>query len=125
MKLENIENYKIINAEITSVDLDMSDHGALTLRMALKGSGWGAVYGGYVLAHGYLDADDDEFDGTAKGIESIARIMDVVGVSKFNDMKGKYVRVVDPGLGKPFHIIGNIIKNKWFNIDEFFKEENV
>lgn len=112
--------YDISNAEIKDVDLSMADHGVLTLEMTLEGNGWGVVYGGYVLGHGYLGAK--EFDGSAKGLESIMRIMDVVGVERFNDMQGKCIRVATKGWGSSVKIIGNLIKDKWFDIDEFFKE---
>lgn len=112
--------YDISNAEIKDADLSMADHGVLTFRMTLNGDGWGVVYGGYVLGHGYLGAK--EFDGSAKGLESIMRIMDVVGVERFNDMQGKCIRVATKGWGSSVKIIGNLIKDKWFDIDEFFKE---
>ena len=54
------------------------------------------------------------------------RIMDTVGVERFQDLKGKYVRVATKGLGSSVKIIGNIIKDKWFDAETFFadKEEN-
>ena len=118
--------YKIENALITNVDLSMADHGCLTLVMTLEGGGWGVVYGGYCLGKGYLGADDDFFDGSAAGMEYLIRIMDTVGVEKFQDLKGKYIRVATKGWGDPVKIIGNIIKDKWFDAETFFadKEEN-
>lgn len=41
--------YKIENAKVTHVDLSMEDHGVICLEMTLEGSGWGCVYGGFVL----------------------------------------------------------------------------
>lgn len=118
--------YSIENALITNVDLSMADHGCLTLAMTLEGGGWGVVYGGYCLGKGYLGADDDFFDGSATGMEYLIRIMDTVGVEKFQDLKGKYVRVANKGWGSSVKIIGNIIKDKWFDAETFFadKEEN-
>lgn len=118
--------YSIENALITNVDLSMADHGCLTLAMTLEGSGWGVVYGGYCLGKGYLGADDDFFDGSAAGMEYLMRIMDTVGVEKFQDIKGKYVRVATKGWGDSVKIIGNIINDKWFDTETFFadKEEN-
>lgn len=114
------EGYTVENAKITSVDLSMADYGVLTIRIGLEGARWGCVFGGYVIGKGYLDAD--EFEGYASGIEAIMRIMDTVGVENFNDMKNKYVRVATKGWGDSIKIIGNIIKNKWFDIDSFFKD---
>lgn len=118
--------YSIENALITNVDLNMADHGCLTLAMTLEGSGWGVVYGGYCLGKGYLGADDDFFDGSAAGMEYLIRIMDTVGVEKFQDLKGKYVRVATKGWGNSVKIIGNIINDKWFDAETFFadKKEN-
>lgn len=118
--------YSIENALITNVDLSMADHGCLTLAMTLEGGGWGVVYGGYCLGKGYLGADDDFFDGSAAGMEYLIRIMDTVGVEKFQDLKGKYVRVANKGWGSSVKIIGNISKDKWFDAETFFldKREN-
>lgn len=117
------EGYTIENAKITSVDLSMGDHSCLTSSIVLKGAGWGCSYGGYCLGHGYLGAPDDFFDGSPQGIEYIERIMDVVGVGRFNDLPGKYVRVATKGWGSPIKIIGNIINDKWFDSDSFFKDK--
>lgn len=114
--------YRIENALITNVDLSMADHGCLTLVMTLEGGGWGVVYGGYCLGNGYLGADDDFFDGSAAGMEYLIRIMDTVGVEKFQDLKGKYIRVATKGWGDPVKIIGNIIKDKWFDAETFFAD---
>ena len=115
--------YKIENALITNVDISMADHGCLTLVMTLEGGGWGVVYGGYCLGKGYLGAKDDFFDGSAAGMEYLIRIMDTVGVEKFQDLKGKYVRVATKGWGDPVKIIGNIIKDKWFDAETFFADK--
>lgn len=114
--------YRIENALITNVDLSMADHGCLTLAMTLEGGGWGVVYGGYCLGKGYLGADDDFFDGSAAGMEYLMRIMDTVGVEKFQDLKGKYVRVAAKGWGNSVKIIGNIINDKWFDAETFFAD---
>ena len=118
--------YRIENALITNVDLSMADHGCFTLAMTLEGGGWGVVYGGYCLGKGYLVADDNFFDGSAAGMEYLIRIMDTVGVENFQDLNGKYVRVATKGWGSSVKIIGNIIKDKWFDAETFFadKEEN-
>ena len=117
------QGYEIKNAKITNADLDMRDHGCMTMRITLDGDGWGVNYGGYCLGHGYLGAK--EFDGSAKGMESIMRIMDVVGVECFSDLTGKYVRVATKGWGTTVKIIGNVIKDQLFDIEEFFKDGEV
>ena len=116
--------YTIENALIESVDLSMADHGCLTLAMTLKGGGWGVVYGGYCLGKGYLGADDNFFSGSASGMEYLMRIMDTVGVERFQNLKGKYVRVAIKGLSGPVKIIGNILEDKWFDAETFFTDKN-
>lgn len=114
--------YKIENALITKVDLSMADHGCFALAMTLQGGGWGVVYGGYCLGKGYLGADDNFFEGSAAGMEYLMRIMDTVGVEKFQDLKGKYVRVATKGWGDSVKIIGNILKDQWFDAETFFAD---
>lgn len=112
--------YRIENAQIESVSLTMADHGCLTLELGLKGSGWGCMYGGYCLGKGYLGAK--EFSGSAKGLEAIMQIMNVIGVDDLFKAKGKYVRVATKGWGSTIKIIGNVIDDLWFDYEEFFKE---
>lgn len=114
--------YKIKNAKISKVDLSMEDHGCLTLYMSLSGHSWGCVYGGYSIGNGYLGAKS--FKGSAAGTEYIMRIMDTVGVERFKNLEGKYVRVAIGDWGEPIKIIGNIIEDKWFDTGSFFEEYN-
>lgn len=120
--LEN-EGYEICNAVIKTVSLSMADHGCLTLDLTLNGDSWGCTYGGYCLGNGYLGAKD--FKGSAKGIEAIMRIMDVVGKSDLLNLKGEYVRIAvkRPRTGNCVKIIGNIIKDQWFDYESFFNED--
>ena len=113
--------YKIENAKITKVDLSMADHGCLCAEIVLEGDGWGCVYGGFKIGSGYLGAK--EFKGYEPGTEYIMRIMDTVGVSKYNHMVGKYIRVATLGWGDTIKIIGNIVEDKWFDTKSFFEDK--
>lgn len=118
---ELIKNkFTIWNGKITDVDLSMADHGCITLGLAISGYGCCVVYGGYCLGHGYVGAD--EFDSTDKAMVYLMRIMDTIGVERFNDLKGKYVRVASEGWGSTVKIIGNIIDDNWFDAESFFEE---
>lgn len=112
---------EIKNAKITNVTLTMKDHGVLTFYLTLEGSGVAFGYGGYVIGHGYLGAND--FDGSGKGVEAIMRIMNTIGVDSWEDLKGKYLRYEDNGWGSCVTKIGHIIEDKWFDIKEFFAKE--
>ena len=37
-------------------------------------------------------------------------------------MKGKYIRIAHKGFGSSVKIIGNIIKDKWFDYGTFFEK---
>lgn len=115
------DGYRLRNAEIINVSLNMKDHGALTLDLSLSGNGWGVVYGGYCLGRGYLGAKN--FVGYASGLEAIMRIMDVVGVDDLTEMKGEHVRVALKGIGDSVKIIGNFIRDEWFDYGSFFDDK--
>lgn len=118
------EGYQIRNAKITDVFLDFDDHDCFTLRLTLRGDGWGTDYGGYYLGEGYMDAPGFCFQVNEKVLELIMRIKSLVGVSNLSDMKGQYVRAALKGLGHTIKIIGNIIEDQWFDYGTFFEDED-
>lgn len=119
------QGYEILNAQVTNADLSMEDHGSLVLWLTLNGNGWGVGYGGYGIGKGYVGAA--EFKGYAKGTELIMRVMDTIGVARFQELMGKYVRVAVNFStdGGRVYIIGNIIEDNWFDIKDFFTEEEI
>lgn len=112
---------EIRNAKITDTSISMGDYGCLTFGITLEGDAFGVSYGGYCIGHGFLGSDTFTAEN-GSGLVAMMRIMDVVGVERWEDLKGKYVRFVDDAWGSPVRKIGNIIEDKWFDIDEFFKE---
>lgn len=118
------EGYTLENALIKNVSLSSTDYCCLTLNMNLEGGGWVCFYGGYCLGKIYPDSyEKDTYEGSAAGMEVIMRIMDVVGVSRLEDMQGKYVRVATKGWGSTIKIIGNIVSDRWFDYKTFFTDE--
>ncbi len=113
--------YKIENAKIVSADFSMQDYGCLTFYMGIDSSSGYYKHGGYCLGHGYIGAEN--FEGSAKGLEYIMRIMDTVGVSKFSQLPDKYIRVAFKDQYDAPKIIGNIIIDQWFDTKEFFKNK--
>lgn len=106
----------IVNGKITKADLYITNDFLEVMILIDIGSGFYS-FGGRVLGR-RIDSNTYE-DCSAKGIEEIMRIMDVVGVSRFTDMIGEYVRV-DIAEEKKMSKIGNIIKDKWFDYKEFY-----
>ena len=112
----------IENVKIGKPSISMEDHGCLTFTIPLLGYGWACGFGGYEIGHGYLDSDD--FSGSGVGLEAMMRIMDVVGVDKWENLEGKMARVQRDYSGSAsITIIGNIMKDKWFDIKEFFSKK--
>ena len=99
----------IINARITGTMLGLEDHGIMTSFVHLEWDSGGVSLGGFVL-------------GGQSGIKFIQRTLEVVGVEKWEDLEGKYVRVETEGLGSPVRGIGNILKEEWLYPKDFFKE---
>ena len=112
---------KILNAKIESVSLCFQND-ILTFYLGLKvEGGYGCCFGGYVL---------DEYDKAegrrlpiSLGLECLEHIMTTVGVKSWEELKDKYIRVVSRGWGESIEEIGNIMEDKWFNIEEFKKKK--
>ena len=109
----------IENAKITGTKISMEDHGCLTFDLVIEGSGWGCCVGGYAIGHGYLNSD--YWDATGAGLVAMMKIMNTVGVSRWEDLKGKYIRVESEGWGGTITKIGHLINDEWFDLRDFFK----
>lgn len=113
---------EIYNVKITGTAITMADHGCLTFYVTVEGAGMGCSLGGYCIGHGYLGSTEFRAE-KGSGLVAIMNIMDVVGVEKWEDLKGKYCRVACKGFGQTVDEIGNLIDEKWFNLRKFFEEQ--
>ncbi len=111
---------RVCNVRITGTAITFKEHGVLTFHIFFEGQATGGI-GGYVIGHGYLGAE--KFTASVSGLVAMMHIMNTVGVETWEELKGQYVRIVDPGLGGVVTKIGNIIKDKWFDLDAFFTHE--
>jgi hypothetical protein len=118
--MEMEDTYIIENAKITSVKISMADHGCLTFWIFLDYGGSCQGLGGWCIGHGYVGADKDTFESNGNGLVAMMRIMDLVGVSDWDDLVGKYIRVKKESRNATIHIIGNILTDKWLDIRECF-----
>lgn len=91
---------EIRNAKIESTMLGFEDHGIFTYMIHLNYGGSGQGFGGYVLGGDY-------------GTNTIKKILEVVGVDKWEDLIEKHVRV-EAEFNK-IHRIGNILEDEWFD----------
>ena len=107
----------IANATIENTMLGIEDHGIMSFSLTLTyGGGYGQGFGGYAL-----DGKGGE-QGHAKSILCIRKIIETVGVEKWEDLRGKYIRIKKASEhAGPIEEIGNIMDEKWFNIKEFWQ----
>ena len=113
---------EIKNAKITGTMLGREDHGIMTFMLYIEFGGCGCGVGGYALDS--YDKVSQKRVYSAKSMEVISAILDVVGVDKWEDLKGQYIRIKDNGWGSTVDEIGNLMEDKWFNIREFFANKD-
>lgn len=91
---------KIKNARIEGTMLGIEGHGILTAFLYLEYDGGGQGFGGYSIEGPYAS-------------KFIKRVLEVVGVEEWEELKGKHIRVKATSI--KVHEIGNILEDKWFN----------
>ena len=115
---------EIKNYRIASTYLGYTADGIFTFYLRLKGAD-----GIYTSVGGYaLDSPDTLSTGTltkriltVKGATLIAKILDTVGVANWEELNGRYIRIEDNGLGRYITKFGNLIEDKWIDLDDYFK----
>lgn len=116
---------EIKNAKIDYVKLYIEDHDILTFSIGLDLGGGCCVLGNYALDQSFRIEDNDKWNYERKsspaGLDCMRKIMEVVGVRSWEDLKDKSIRYEDNGLGSHVTKIGNIMKDNWIDIDDFMK----
>lgn len=102
--------------------LGYEDHGIMTCMIDLDyGDSGHQGFGGYGLDEPKKDEKGKHIGrfGSAYGMQFIKEILEVVGVEKWEDLVGKYIRVrfndESADWGNKIEAIGNITKDKWFS----------
>ena len=103
---------EVVNAIIKSVTITTADHGVLSMWLHLDYGGTSQGFGGYCL---YSPTHPDQDSGGW----FIHKCMDIAGVSTFEGMVGKIVRVKATHGGVT--AIGHVVKDEWFNPGEEWK----
>lgn len=111
MRVENIENAKIISVKLGE------EHGQLSATLMCEGKGWCCGFGGYALDHWF--SKPGEY-ASEDGYGSIIELMKTLEVDSWEGLQGQYVRVRIGGLGGKIYAIGHLIKDQWFSFDEYF-----
>jgi hypothetical protein len=116
-------NMEIKNAKITSTMLGREDHGIMTFMIFVEFDVCvGCGVGGYALDSWDKITSTRVF--RAESMEAISKVLDVVGVDRWEKLPGSYIRIKDNGWGSTIDEIGNLMEDKWFNLREFFSKEN-
>jgi hypothetical protein len=110
-------------ATIKNTRLGYQDHGIMTAELDLRWTGAGVWAPGYCLDQPDRaeDAEPGTREGTAYGLDHVIRILEAVGVSKWEDLTGRKVFVLFPeggGWGSSAAGLANIDTGKAF----IFKE---
>lgn len=83
---------------IKSTSLGYEDHGILTASLDVRGEGWGLGGGGFCLdepkERGSYSSDRR---GTAYGLDHIIRLMETVGVDRWEKLPGQQIIVLYEG----------------------------
>lgn len=115
---------EIENAKITSTFLGIEDHGIFSFTLMLDYGGSGQGFGQYCLDTPKKNkkGEFEKREGTAKGCDVLLEILRVLEVDSWEKLKGVHLRA-EHDYGKVYRI-GHILKDKWLDIEKFFKEEN-
>lgn len=109
------------NAKIKSTMLGIEDHGIMSFYLYLDYGGSTQGAGGYALDTPIKQGNTFlRRVGTAEGLSLIMAILNLVGVGKWEDLPGKFIRV-KADMGKVY-AIGNVLKDEWLDFEQFIKD---
>ena len=100
---------KEFNAKIESTMLGIEDHGIMTFFINLTMDRSGQSFGGYCLKGD-------------KSIEAVRKVLETVGVDKWEDLKGKYIRIRKIDEYSTIEAIGHIVEDRWWSAKEHWGE---
>ncbi len=115
------EDEKILNAQIKSTRLGTCDGPAFTLFLTLDIQDGGGVSVGGIALDEYNKIKKERV-GSAYGMNVIMRVLEVVGVTKWEELTGKFIRIECGGIGSTVTKFGNLMKDEWMDFTEFGKE---
>lgn len=112
--MQNIVNGKIIKTELGTKDIPV-----FTCSLWIEMESGVCSFGGYALDT--YNKEKGERVGTAIGFSAIMKLMEVLEVGNWEDLKGTYVRCKINADTSISHI-GHLMKDKWFSFGVFFAE---
>jgi|SRR6185436_2271677 len=112
------EPAEVKNAKIQGTSLGYEDHGIFTFNIQLDYGGSGQGTGGYCMDT--FSPEKAKRIPTMYGMALIMRILEVVGVDKWEDIPGKHIRV--RATYCKVEAIGNLLKEDWLDFEKFSRE---
>lgn len=110
-----------LNAQIKSTKLGFIANGILSFSLILDIQGGGGVsIGGYAMDQ--YDKKKEKRVGSEYGTSVIMRILEVVGVNTWEELKNKYIRIKHCYIGDRVTAIGNLMQDEWVDFETFGKE---
>ena len=100
----------ILNAKITHAEIMIEDHGCLTFCIQIDSSeGWSTGIGMFDL-------------NGCQNIDILIRdILKTVGITRWSDLTGKYIRIDDNNnRNSTITKIGNILTDNWIDLRSYF-----
>ena len=121
--------YELINGQIDDIDLSIADHDCLYFSFGICTGSFHIGFGHFCFASYSCKKDNEEHDyrdkynytSDPKMGEILIRIMQTLDISKLSEFKNTYLRIAYKR-GKELKIIGNILYDVWFDIEDFYRE---
>ena len=110
--------HNVRNAIIKGVSLDI-ERGILTGWIELDYGGYSQLLSGEFFLH-MQDNDENKKNNNQSPGHFIMRCMQIGGVQRWEDLKGKTIRVISDN--DKIYAIGHIVINDWFDIEVDFKK---
>mgnify|MGYP007087858505 CR=1 FL=1 len=108
---------KTVNARITGTNFGIQEDGSMVFYLTLEADHKVYHVGGIAL---------DRYDESTgcrvsfgRGMHAIRRVLETVGVSRWEDLPGSFVRVEESAWGSVVFRFGNILEDRWFDIRSF------
>ena len=110
--------HNVRNAIIKSVSIDI-ERGILTGWIELDYGGYSQLLSGEFFLHMQDNYENKKNNNQSPG-HFIMRSMQIGGVQRWEDLKGKTIRVISDN--DKIYAIGHIVINDWFDIEVDFKK---